>query len=165
MKWNSFTHFLKGGLCGLNVTIKVGKNFFFLTTGGTGEACTGYCGFNLSRSSLGRATPLFFFWLRRPTVFREFFFQSHPNDERNLPWYPSVETDRGSNFKPKKCHRTRQIVHLLLISRKYRLKAISYVSRLPPGHFRAELRSSHLPGCDWLAGLENTLNCRQCAGP
>ena len=38
-------------------------------------------------------------------------------------------------------------------------KAISYFSR--QAIFWAELRSSHLPGCDWLAGLENTLNCRQ----
>ena len=46
-----------------------------------------------------------------PTVIREFFFQSHPNDERyfaNFLSKSSVETDRGSK---------RQIVHLLLISR------------------------------------------------
>ena len=40
-----------------------------------------------------------------------------------------------------------------------RLKTVSYFSR--QAVFGAELRSSDLPGCDWLAGLENTLNCRQ----
>ena len=39
------------------------------------------------------------------------------------------------------------------------LSLVSYFSR--QAIFWAELRSSHLPGCDWLAGLENTLNCRQ----
>ena len=34
------------------------------------------------------------------TNFLQFLIQGHTSGERNLPYYPSVETDRDNNFKP-----------------------------------------------------------------
>ena len=34
------------------------------------------------------------------TNFLRFFIQGHTSGEGNLPYYPSVETDRDNNFKP-----------------------------------------------------------------